>query len=37
LGGLPDVAAGAVAFDERDDGVVGNVELSIGVLDGLAV
>jgi hypothetical protein len=25
LRGLPDVAAGAVAFDERDDRVVGNV------------
>ena len=28
LRGLPDVAAGAVAFDERNDGIVGNDELA---------
>ena len=36
LRGAPDVAAGAVAFDERDDGMVGNGEFSIGILDRLA-
>ena len=37
LRGLPDVAAGAVAFDEWDDGMVGDLKLAVAVLDGLAV
>ena len=34
LGGVPDVGAGAVAFDEGDDGVVGDVEALGGHGDG---
>ena len=37
LRSLPDVAAGAVAFDEGNDGIVGNLILAVAVLDGLAV
>ena len=37
LGGFPDVAAGAIAFDEGDDGVVGHGVDAVGVLDWLAV
>ena len=37
LRGLPDVAAGAVAFNERNDGVVGDLILPVAVLDRLAV
>ena len=37
LRGLPDVAAGTVAFDERDDGAIGDLKLAVGVLDRLAV
>src|SRR6202000_3453251 len=37
LGGLPDVAARAVAFDEGDDRVVRDGVLAVGVLDRLAV
>ena len=37
LRGFPDVAAGAVAFNERNDGVVRNLELPVQVLDRLAV
>ena len=36
LRGAPDVASGAVAFDKRDDGMVGDGEFSIGILDRLA-
>ena len=36
LRGAPDVAAGTVAFNKRDDGVVGNREFSIGILNRLA-
>ncbi len=36
-GGAPDVGAGAVAFDERDDGLVGNGELAVGDRDLLAL
>ena len=35
--GLPDVAAGAVAFDERNDGVVRDLILAAGVADLLSV
>ena len=35
LRGLPDVAAGAVAFNEGNDGIVGNFELPVAVLDRL--
>ena len=35
-GGGPDVAAGAVAFNEGDDGAVGDGVFAVGVLDGLA-
>ncbi len=34
---LPDIAAGAVAFDVRNDGTVGNAELPAGVFDRLAI
>jgi hypothetical protein len=37
LRGLPDVASGAVAFNERDDGIVRNFKLAVFVLDGLSV
>ncbi len=36
-GGFPDVAAGAVAFNEGNDGVVGHVVLAVAVLDLLPV
>ena len=37
LRGLPDVTAGAVAFNERDDGMVRNFKLAVFVVDGLPV
>ena len=37
LRGLPDIAAGAVAFDKWNDGMVGNFELPVAVFDRLAV
>ena len=37
LRSLPDVAAGAVAFDEGNDGMVGNGKLPVLVVDRLAV
>ena len=37
LRSLPDVAAGAVAFDKWNDGIVGNLILAVVVLDRLAV
>src|SRR5690606_25398113 len=36
LRGAPDVWAGAVALDERDDGLIGNLEGSLAKGDGLA-
>src|ERR1017187_1684074 len=36
-GGLPNVAAGAIAFNERNDRIVGNVILSVGITDFLSI
>jgi hypothetical protein len=36
LRGAPDIAAGAVAFDVRDDGVVRHLILAVGILDRFA-
>src|SRR5262249_55601333 len=36
LAGPPDVGAGAVALDERDDGMLGNLELPVRVADRVA-
>jgi hypothetical protein len=34
---FPNIAAGAVSFDERDDGVIGNAVLAVAVFDLLPV
>ena len=35
--GLPDVAAGSIPFDERNDRIVRNVVLAVGIADLLSV
>ena len=35
--GFPDVAAGAVTFDEGDNGAIGNAKFAARIFDGLAV
>jgi len=35
--GAPDVGTGAIPFDERDDRLVGDAELTAGGLDALAL